>query len=80
MQSQRETRKAIPYLRDWRLHRLLTQDKLAEVAGIGRDTVFRLERPDQRANELTIHKIAKALDVSVRQLLEELPPEKECAA
>lgn len=72
-------RSPIPNLRNWRLHRLLNQEELAEKAGLGRETIFRLERPEQLANELTIYKIARALDVSVRQLLEELPPEKDRA-
>ena len=69
-----ERRRPVPYLRAWRLHRLLKQVELAEKAGVGEQTVIRLEK-GARANELTMHKLAKALEVSVRQLQEEPPPE-----
>ena len=66
---------AIPHLRAWRLHRLLTQDQLAQAAGVGRDTVYRLERDGERANELTIHKIAAGLGIAVEELHIEPPKE-----
>lgn len=75
-----DKRKAIPFLRAWRLSRLMKQGELAAAAGLGEQTIFRLERPGERANELTIHKIAKALGISVQQLLNEPPPENVRAA
>ena len=72
----RDTRSEIPHLRAWRLYRLLSPGDLAKAADVGRDTIFRLERPGQRANELTVYKIARALDINAKQLLEEMPPEK----
>jgi DNA-binding XRE family transcriptional regulator len=75
-----DKRQTIPNLRAWRLYRLLKQGELAKAAGLGEQTIFRLERPGERANELTIHKIARALGVTVQQLLQEQPPEKVCAA
>lgn len=75
-----ERRLAVPNLRIWRLHALLNARELAEKAGLGRDTIFRLEREGARANEVTVYKIANALNISVRQLLEEVPPEKRRGA
>ena len=74
-----DKRRPIPYLRAWRLHKLLKQVELAQQAGVGEQTIIRLEQGG-RANELTIHKLARALEVSVRQLEEEAPPEKVRAA
>ncbi len=74
--EEQQRRSEIPNLRAWRLHKLMNQEQLAEAAGVGRQTIFRLERPDERANELTIHKIAKGLGITVHQLMNEMPPEK----
>lgn len=68
-------RRALPHLKAWRVYRLLSQAKLAQAAGVGEMTVVRLERGGE-ANELTIYKLAKALDVPVQRLLEEGPPEQ----
>lgn len=75
-----QRRHVVPNLRAWRLHRLMAQEQLAKAAGVGVNTIFRLERPEERANELTIYKLARGLGVSVRELLEEEPPEKDAAA
>ena len=74
-----EQRTQVSNLRAWRLYTLLKQVELAEKAGVGEQTVIRLEKGG-RATELTIHKLARALGISVRQLLEEQPPEKRRAA
>ncbi len=65
----------IPHLRAWRLAQLKTQGQLAKEAGIGENTIVRLEKPGERANELTIYRLAKALKISPKKLLEEPPPE-----
>lgn len=63
-----QKRSEIPYLRAWRLHRRMTHEELAKAAEVGRQTVIRLEKPGQRANELTIYKIAHGLGISVEDL------------
>lgn len=68
-------RRHVPNLRAWRVYRLLSQDKLAKAAGVGEMTVHRLERGD-KANELTVYKLAKALEITIQQLLLEQPPEQ----
>lgn len=65
----------IPHLRAWRLAQIKSQEQLAKEAGIGAATIVRLEKPGEKANELTIYRLAKALKISPRKLLEEPPPE-----
>ncbi len=72
MTDHTEARAPVPHLRAWRVRFLLTQRQLAEKAGITPGTVIRLERGD-KANYLTIGKIARGLGVSMQQLLQENP-------
>ena len=58
---------ALPYLRAWRLHRLMTVRGLAEKAGVGFTTVARIEH-GFAASAITAIKLARALDVTVRDL------------
>ncbi len=67
----------IPHLRAWRLHRLMTHAQLAQAAGVGRNTVLRLERPGARANELTIYKLAQALGLSPQHLRQDPPTQHQ---
>lgn len=76
MRSQSE--QAVPYLKAWRLKRLMTQLQLAVKADVGQQTVIRIEK-GAKASELTIHKLARALDITVKELLEQ-DPEKEATA
>ena len=69
----------IPYLKAWRLSRLMNHKELAEAAKVTEQTIYRLERTGQQANMLTVHKLAKALGVSYEQLLSE-EPKKDRAA
>jgi transcriptional regulator with XRE-family HTH domain len=62
----------LPYLRAWRIHRLLTIRGLAEKAGVGFTTVARVER-GFAASAITAVRLARALEVTVRQLKEEEP-------
>lgn len=68
----------IPYLRQWRLYRRLEQKQLAAQAGLGRQTVIRLEK-GASANELTVYKLASALQISTDKLLTEEPPKVRAA-
>lgn len=75
MSEQDEARAMLPYLRAWRIHFLLSQRDVAKKAGITPGTIIRLERGD-RANYLTIGKIAKGLGISVQQLVHTNPDEE----
>ncbi|HLW01972.1 MAG TPA: helix-turn-helix transcriptional regulator [Ktedonobacterales bacterium] len=69
-------RLTVPYLRAWRIHFVLSQRELAKQAGITPGTVIRLER-GERANYLTIRKLAQGLGIPMQQLLSENPAEKD---
>ncbi len=56
-------------LREARTRRLLTQEELAEKAGISAATVVNIERNNQEPHFRTIRKLAKALDVDPTTLL-----------
>ena len=55
-------------LREWRRRRLLTQEELAEKAGVGVTTIVRIEA-GQEGRISTLRKLAAALDVTPDQLL-----------
>jgi ribosome-binding protein aMBF1 (putative translation factor) len=79
MPLEREPRIASPGLKKWAEHvgaRIrslreqagLTQAQLAERAGLTQSHVSRLENAEHSATHLTLEKLAKALDVPVREL------------
>jgi transcriptional regulator with XRE-family HTH domain len=56
-------------LKQLRTRRLLTQEELAEKAGVSAATVVNVERNNQEPHFRTIRKLAKALDVDPTELL-----------
>ena len=58
-------------LKQARTRRLLTQDELAEKAGVSQSTVANIERDNAEPQFRTIRKLAKALDVEPTELLGE---------
>jgi HTH-type transcriptional regulator, competence development regulator len=56
-------------LKKLRTRRLLTQEELAQKAGISAATVVNIERNNQEPHFRTIRKLAKALDVDPTELL-----------
>ena len=56
-------------VRDFRLDRNLTQEKLAEMAGLPVPYVSHIERGSRKASISTLIKIAGALDITVNALL-----------
>ena len=56
-------------LKNARTRRLLTQEELAEKAGVSAATVVNIERDNQEPHFRTIRKLAKALDVDPTDLL-----------
>jgi transcriptional regulator with XRE-family HTH domain len=58
-------------LKEARTRRLLTQEELAEKAGISAATVVNIERNNQEPHFRTIRKLARALDVDPTTLLGE---------
>ncbi len=56
-------------LKDLRIQRALTQEELAEKAGIGKNTVNRMERNVTEPHMSTVRKLARALDVDPAELV-----------
>jgi transcriptional regulator with XRE-family HTH domain len=56
-------------LRELRRRKVLTLEELAEKAGVGRNTIWRLEHGVMGAQPRTIRKLAKALDVEAEVLV-----------
>lgn len=61
-------------VRDIRLQRKLSQEKLAELADLHRNYVGVLERGGQNPSLLIILKLARALDVRPGKLIDTLRP------
>ena len=55
--------------RQLRRQRVLTMEELADKAGVGRNTVWRLEHGVMGAQPRTIRKLAKALGVEPEELV-----------
>ncbi len=58
-------------LKEARMRRLLTQEELAEKAGVSPSTIVNIERDQAEPHFRTIRKLAEALDVDPTSLLEE---------
>jgi transcriptional regulator with XRE-family HTH domain len=58
-------------LREVRTRRLLTQDELADKAGVSQSTIANIERDNAEPQFRTIRKLAKALDIDPTELLGE---------
>jgi transcriptional regulator with XRE-family HTH domain len=56
-------------LREVRTRRLLTQDELADKAGVSQSTIANIERDHAEPQFRTIRKLAKALDLDPTELL-----------
>jgi transcriptional regulator with XRE-family HTH domain len=56
-------------LKDLRIERALTQRELAHKAGLGTNTVNRIEINETEPHMSTVRKLAKALEVDPRQLV-----------
>ena len=60
----------------WRRRRSLTQEDVAESAGLSRPYLSRLEKGKADPALSSLRRIAFALGVTIGQLVEELPPEE----
>ena len=56
-------------LRELRRRRVLTLEELARKAGVGRNTIWRLEHGMMGAQPRTIRKLARALEVESEELV-----------
>ncbi len=69
MESQR--RRAMDRLAELRERRALTLRELAEMSSVAADTINQIELGHRKPRPSTLRKLAKALDVEVRELFEE---------
>lgn len=60
-------------LRAWREYRVLTQQDLADLAGVARRTIVALETTDRRAHPSTIRALAAAIGTTPEQLRRDPP-------
>ncbi len=58
-------------VRETRKRKLLTQEQLAEKAGVGVNTIIRIERNQVEPHGRTIRKLAAALGVTPSELIED---------
>ena len=68
-----ESESSIPYLRAWRVWRGLSQQELADQAGISKTTVVQLEHGRAVPHFVTVAKLAVALNLTREQLLHTKP-------
>ena len=65
--------KPLPYLKAWRMTKLMGQSELAKAAGVTKGTMARAERGDEVVSFANIRKIADALGISTDDLLNKNP-------
>jgi DNA-binding Xre family transcriptional regulator len=65
--------RTLPYLRAWRMHKLMAQIELAERSGLAKSTLARAERGDEVVSFANIRKLAEALGISAEDLLNRAP-------
>jgi transcriptional regulator with XRE-family HTH domain len=58
-------------VRETRKRKLLTQEQLAKKAGVGVNTIIRIERNQVEPHGRTIRKLAAALSVAPSELIED---------
>jgi transcriptional regulator with XRE-family HTH domain len=64
-------RRRMDRLAELRERRALTLRELSDISGVAADTINQIELGHRKARPSTLRKLAKALDVNVRQLFEE---------
>jgi transcriptional regulator with XRE-family HTH domain len=57
-------------LKELRRLRAYSQQDLADAAGVGRNTISRIERGETGAHGRTLRRLAKALEVGVEELVD----------
>jgi transcriptional regulator with XRE-family HTH domain len=69
MRQIRKQEKVHWHLKEWREHRQMTQEQLAELIGTNKGQIAKLETGRQRMNDDWLNSIAKALAAAPRQLM-----------
>jgi transcriptional regulator with XRE-family HTH domain len=68
------------FLWEWRHYRALSQEELAALAGMARESINRLESGTREARPLTVRKLANALGIQPHELMGPPPQYQEVAA
>jgi len=58
----------MPKIKELRLSKLLSQAKLARLSGVSRTTIVAIENSQHEPQDLTLHKLAKALEVDPKEI------------
>jgi DNA-binding XRE family transcriptional regulator len=58
----------VSIIRAWREYLNLTQEELAERAGLSQPALARIERPDTNPRRSTLKKLAEAMNLNIEQL------------
>lgn len=69
----RPTSHKLPYLKAWRMHRMLKGIELAHTVGVTSTTISALEKCKKTTRQETIEKLAAALAITPEQLLTSWP-------
>ena len=67
------TREHVPYLVSYRALAGLNQTQLAKLSGVSKNTIGTLEKGDRRGNRLVLVRLARALGVTVADLMSRDP-------
>lgn len=67
----------LPYLKAWRMTKLLGQAELARKCGLSKGTLARAERGDEVVSFANIRKLAEGLGISTDELLTQEPDSGE---
>ncbi len=58
----------MPTVKELRLAKLLSQARLAKLSGVSRTTIVAIENDQHKPQLLTIHKLAKVLEVDPKKI------------
>lgn len=65
------------FIREWRKYRGMTQERLAELVGVDRSYVTKIERGTKRYDQPFLEKAARALHCTPADLIERDPTQPE---
>ena len=66
---------AVPYLKAWRTSRGWSIRQLATLSGVPHPAIVQMENSKRKASAGSVDKLARALRISKKRLLNEAPPE-----
>lgn len=64
----------LPYLRDWRLYKLMSMRSLSDASGVSTNTINAIENQQSYARFHTLGKLARGLGLTPEELTYQQPP------